>query len=166
MERLATWRRHFCASTLGTMQLAVQRGPYCEHVRWESAGLVFVALNVPGTQNHIRHPEHRERMQQLHAWLEEAAALAAGRNGLVVLMQANPFVTLPVDGYRALREHLARIAENRPGKVFLVHGDTHLYRNDEPLPGLRRIEVWGSPFVRWLRASLLGGELAVEQASP
>jgi hypothetical protein len=41
-----------------------------------------------------------------------------------------------------------------PGRVIIVHGDTHLYKDDEPLPGLRRIETWGSPFVRWLRLSL------------
>jgi hypothetical protein len=37
------------------------------------------------------------------------------------------------------------------GRVVLVHGDTHLYREDEPLPGLRRLEVWGAPFVSWVR---------------
>jgi hypothetical protein len=26
-----------------------------------------------------------------------------------------------------------------------------VYRDDEPIPGVRRIEVWGSPFVGWLR---------------
>jgi len=39
----------------------------------------------------------------------------------------------------------------RPGRVVLIHGDTHLYKDDEPLPGLRRVEVWGSPFVDWTR---------------
>jgi hypothetical protein len=38
--------------------------------------------------------------------------------------------------------------------VVLIHGDTHLYRDDEPLPGVRRIEAWGSPFVRWTRVGL------------
>jgi hypothetical protein len=37
-----------------------------------------------------------------------------------------------------------------------VHGDTHVYRDDEPLPGLRRIQPWGSPFVGWLRGSIAG----------
>ena len=41
-----------------------------------------------------------------------------------------------------------------PGKVLLVHGDTHRYRDDEPLPGLRRVEVYGSPSVRWARARI------------
>jgi hypothetical protein len=39
-----------------------------------------------------------------------------------------------------------------PGKVLLVHGDTHQYRDDEPLPGLRRVEVYGSPHIRWAKA--------------
>jgi hypothetical protein len=47
----------------------------------------------------------------------------------------------------------------------LVHGDTHVYRDDEPLPGLRRVEVWGSRFVSWLRGSVVGGELRVEMAA-
>jgi hypothetical protein len=50
-----------------------------------------------------------------------------------------------------------------PGRVALVHGDTHRFKDDEPLPGLRRIEVWGSPHIRWLRATLSGERLVVEQ---
>ncbi len=45
------------------------------------------------------------------------------------------------DGYAALREKLASL----PRPLILVHGDTHLYQDDEPLPGLRRLEVPGSP---------------------
>ena len=70
-------------------------------------------------------------------------------------MQANPFFTLPRDGFASLRARLADLAEEAPGKVVLIHGDTHLYRDDEPLPGLRRIEVWGSPVVSWLRATAI-----------
>jgi hypothetical protein len=43
-----------------------------------------------------------------------------------------------------------------------VHGDTHVYRDDAPLPGLRRIQPWGSPFVGWLRASIAGGTVKVD----
>jgi len=46
---------------------------------------------------------------------------------------------------------LRRLGTTYPGKVVLVHGDTHQYRDDEPLPGLRRIEVYGSPHIRWAR---------------
>ncbi|HEV8095838.1 MAG TPA: hypothetical protein VGP71_08935, partial [Burkholderiales bacterium] len=65
-----------------------------------------------------------------------------------------------------LREQLAQLGKTHPGKVLLVHGDTHQYRDDQPLPGLRRIEVPGAPQVRWLRATLSGDRLKVEAADP
>jgi hypothetical protein len=69
-------------------------------------------------------------------------------------MQANPFFTLPRDGFASLRDELARLGARMPGRVVLIHGDTHLHRDDEPLPGVRRIEVWGSPVVAWHRYSV------------
>jgi hypothetical protein len=111
---------------------------------------LFVALNVQGSNNNVRHSEHAPRMAAVLAWLDESAALARSRNlRLAVLMQANPFVTTPRDGYAALRERLGILGAKQ--KTILIHGDTHIYRDDEPIPGVRRIEVWGSPFVSWLR---------------
>ena len=101
-------------------------------------------------------------MAAVYAWLDEAARMAEGKRGLVVLMQANPFIVLPRDGYAGLRERLAALGRRMPGRVILVHGDTHLFHDDEPFPGVRRIEVWGSPFVRWLEAAI-GGGLTVRQ---
>lgn len=151
LERLERWRGLFCNTS---MKIERQPGPHCEHLRWEAGGYVFVALNIPGHNNNVRHPEHAPRMQAVLAWLDEAAQLAQQREGLVVLMQANPFIIVPRDGFRALRERLGSLAAGRPGRIVLVHGDTHLQREDEPLPGLRRVEVWGSPVVSWLRASV------------
>ena len=153
MERLAAWRRIFCPSS-SALNLMVQKGEYCEHMRWEAEGWVFVALNVPGSNNNLRHAEHAPRMAAVFAWLDEAAALAQSRKGLVVLMQANPFVTSPRDGFAPLREKLRVLAGKTPGRIKLIHGDTHLYRYDEPIPGMNRLEVWGSPFVGWTRAQL------------
>lgn len=153
LGRLAQWRAHFCYGET-VFNLVRQQNEYCEHVRWGAGGWVFVALNVPGHDNHIRHPEHAPRMQAVMTWLDEAATLAEKRSGLVVLMQANPFFTFPRDGFEVLRNRLEALAARRPGKVILVHGDTHIYRDDEPLPGLRRVEVWGSPFVAWTRLAL------------
>ncbi len=153
LERLARWRANFCYRE--TIQsLTRQDGPYCEHVRWEAGGWMFVALNVPGGNNNMRHAEHAPRMKAVMAWLDEAAARAGTRKGLVVLMQANPFVRSPRDGYADLRSRLEQLGQRNPGQVVLIHGDTHLYRDDEPLPGVRRIEVWGSPFVDWTRVGL------------
>jgi hypothetical protein len=151
LERLKRWRQLFCEPSL---RVEIQPGEYCEHVRWEAKGWVFVALNLPGHDNNIRHLEHAPRMQAVYAWLDEAAALARNREGLVVLMQANPFLTVPRDGFKPVRERLEKLAAERPGRIVLVHGDTHLYRDDEPLPGLRRIEVWGSPIVAWHRLAI------------
>ena len=148
LGRLAAWRRLFCSfQTIKNVEK--QPGPYCEHVRWEAGGWMFVALNVPGRNNNLRHPEHGPRMQAVHAWLDEAAARAANAKGLVVLMQANPFTTAPRDGFASLRKALQDLGSRNPRRIILIHGDTHLYRDDEPLPGVRRIEVWGSPFVDW-----------------
>lgn len=162
LQRLAAWRQRFCTENFSLGEIR-QPGAYCEHIRWETGGYVFVVLNVPGSNNHLRHPEHAARMQAVFAWLDEAAAAAQKRDGLVVLMQANPFVTFPRDdGYAALRQKLRSLAKRLPGRLILAHGDTHLYRDDEPLPGLRRVEVWGSPFVGWLRGAIAGGRLSVE----
>jgi len=156
LERLRQWRRLFCDE-----RFERQAGEYCEHRRWETGGYVFVTLNVPGSNNNVSHPEHAARMRAVAAWLDESAALAEKRAGLVVLLHADPFV-LNGGGYADLRARLAVLAQRRPGQVILVNGDTHVQRDDEPLPGMRRLEVWGSPFVAWLRASAAAGGLRVE----
>ena len=141
LERLRSWREIFCE----------RPGEFCEHRRWESHGWVFVALNVPGHDNNLRHAEHSPRMRAVLAFLDEAANLADAKQGLVVFMQANPFFTIPRDGFAPLRDRLAALGKKLSGRVILIHGDTHLHRDDQPLPGLRRIEVWGSPVVTWHR---------------
>jgi hypothetical protein len=153
IERLERWRAFFCHSET-IPRLSRQGGAYCEHVRWEAGGWLFVALNVPGHDNNMQHPEHAPRMRAVFAWLDEAGALAANAKGLVVLMQANPFFTVPRDGFAPLRKRLEALASRYPRRIILIHGDTHLSRDDEPLPGMRRIEVWGSPFVDWTRIGL------------
>jgi predicted phosphodiesterase len=151
LQRLRQWRQLFCLSD-SRLKFESQKGEYCEHIRWESGGTLFVVLNVAGSNNNLRHAEHAPRMAAVMAWLDESAARAEGRGlRLAVVMHANPFVTTPRDGYAALREKLAALGARRGGKVVLIHGDTHVYRDDEPIPGVRRIEVWGSPFVSWLR---------------
>ena len=141
LRRLQRWREIFCEAPR----------EFCEHRRWETEGWVFVALNVPGHNNNVRHVEHGPRMEVVLSFLDEAAKLAEGKQGLVVLMQANPFFTIPRDGFASLRGRLEELGRRMPGRILVIHGDTHLYRDDEPRPGLRRIEVWGSPVVTWLR---------------
>ena len=157
LERLAKWRELFC-TPIPAISLERQKGKYCENVRWVHDKVVFAGLNIPGSNNNLGEDpaEYGERMQAVFAWLDQAEALARTRDGLVVLMQANPFQTrrFGADGYTEVRERLRRLGEAMPGKVLLVHGDTHHYRDDEPLPGLRRVEVYGSPHIRWAKAQV------------
>lgn len=141
VSRLNKWRELFCAVP----------SLYCEHRRWEAHGWVFVTLNVPGNNNNAGHAEHAPRMAAVMQFLREGAEAATDRKGLVIFMQANPFDVVRRSGYAALVAGLRALGERMPGRVVLVHGDTHLYKDDEPLPGVRRIETWGSPFVRWTR---------------
>ncbi len=156
--RLAAWRRLFCDVPL---EVERQAGEFCEHIRWTAAGFLFVALNVAGSNNNVRNAaEHRHRMAAVYAWLDDSAAAARDRGlGLVILMQANPFIILPRDGFAELRERLERLSRVRAWAVMLVHGDTHTYHDDEPMPGLRRLETWGSPIVSYIRGDIDHGEL-------
>ncbi|MBC7804115.1 MAG: metallophosphoesterase [Candidatus Parcubacteria bacterium] len=170
-ERLQKWRSLFCVGG-GSLPLERQKGKYCENVRWVHDNVVFAGVNIPGGNNNLRDAaENAERMKAVFAWLDEAEALARKRDGLVILMHANPLLThrFGTEGYAPVRERLARLGREMPGKVLLVHGDTHRFRDDEPLPGLRRTEVFGWPWLRWTRArierkgaSLFSVELARE----
>jgi hypothetical protein len=155
LERLEKWRSLFCVS-VDLPAFERQSGKYCENVRWLYDNAVFVGLNVPGGNNNLGNDplEHGERMHAVFAWLDQAEALARQRDALVVLMHANPFQRrlLGADGYAAVRERLRRLGRERPGKVLLVHGDTHYFRDNEPLPGLQRVEVFGWPQIRWVKA--------------
>ncbi len=169
LERLAKWRTLFCVQAV-VQDFERQNGAYCEHVRWQAGGYLFVALNVQGSNNNLgRTPsmdaEYAERMRAVFAWIDDSEKVFRENklDGLALLMQADPFVTprSGPNGFTTTLEKLRGIAARYPGRVVLVNGDTHTFRDDQPLPGLRRIEVPGSPFVGWLDAAIAGAELRV-----
>lgn len=185
MERLARFRELFEAGdeSMGGRKMKVERqstdtrfAAYREHMRWTTGNVQFVTLNVQGSNNNLgRNPamdeEYRERMVAALSWLNEAADLAIqGRlAALVVLTQANPDfeenrTALGLsDGYTEFRDALHHHALRLNKPLFLVHGDTHRYRQDQPLkdrkgltiPNFIRVEVDGSPWVSWLRGTIL-----------
>ena len=166
MERLGYWRKLFCFQE--KIPVERQAGPYCEHVRWEAGGYLFVALNVQGSNNNLGRnaamdAEYAGRMRAVFAWIDDSEQLFRGRklDGLVLLMQANPFLVPRSgrNGYVEILETLKKLGSAYPGKIVLVNGDTHTYRNDEPIPGVHRVEVLGSPFVSWLRGAVVAGKL-------
>lgn len=150
--RLARWRQLFCTPV---PQLAIERQPnYCENVRWSAAGNFFIGLNVPGRG---KNPATEAHMASVFEWLDESLALAESKRAqrIFVFLHADPYFerNASSDGYARLRKVLETHAGWFNGRLVLVHGDTHVYRDDEPLPGLRRLQMWGSPFVSWLRVS-------------
>jgi hypothetical protein len=159
--RLAAWRKLFCRDP-GSLRLERQPG-YCENLRWQAGGMQFIGLNVPGGAS----PDLGDaRMAATLEWLDESLALAEQRGAahIFILMHADPrFERVGTgDAYARLRAVLATHAVWFAGRLVLVHGDTHVRRDDRPLPGLRRLQMWGAPFVSWLRAAEKHGVLRVE----
>jgi hypothetical protein len=158
--RLAAWRRLFCTDHF---VLALERQPgQCENARWYANNMAFIGLNVPGGE---RPDLDDARMAATLEWLDESLALAEQRlaRRVIVFLHADPrFERVGRDdAYARLRGVLATHSAWFKERLVLVHGDTHVYRDDEPHPGLRRVQVWGSPFVSWLRVSLAGEKLRV-----
>ncbi len=159
--RLAQWRRLFCTPV---PTLALERQPdHCENVRWQAAGKHFIGLNVPGRG---KNPATDAHMAQVFEWLDESLALAESKHAqrIFVFLHADPHFerAAPNDGYARLRAVLATHAAYLNGRMVLVHGDTHTYRDDQPVPGLRRLEMWGAPLVSWLRVSAPANNIRVE----
>ena len=182
LERLARLRQVFFAqpSSLGRKRIAARAQSAClappvegcgcgahpENLAWSLAGVAFVTLNVTGTENNVGFDgaNDREAACRDHAngrWLAAAvdSALESSASELVVIVQANPWWSLN----RGHERFVAQLqgATARFGKpVLLVHGDTHTYRVDHPLPGVTRVETYGSPFVGWVKVTIAPGHAA------
>jgi hypothetical protein len=176
LERLRKLRELFFngASSLGqrpvrlVRQRETTRGAhdYPEHARWMHERVLFVTLNAPGPDNNARAmpEEFSRRSAAIRDWLEEGFRLARDRSlrGVVVVMHANPWLLpgRPRRGFGELLATLTAVTRTFAGEVLLVHGDTHQYRvdrplrepaNGAPLANFMRVEVFGSPFVNWVR---------------
>jgi hypothetical protein len=177
VERLGRLREVFFATpqSLGRQRLSLERQPgRPENARWRHEGVLFVTLNVPGSENNARMPKERDaRMRDNAAWLAEAAALASAADvrALVVATHAEPgFGRGPRarDPYAAFRRMLADAAAALAKPVLLVHGDDHRYAFDQPLEDPRT----GRPVINVVRVSPFGSPgmapaiVAVNPAAP
>ncbi|TSA18156.1 MAG: hypothetical protein D4R74_01730 [Betaproteobacteria bacterium] len=190
LERLAQLRSVFYpdANSLGRRTLKLERQSddpgtaagflaYRENVRWAVNRVLFIGLNVPGSNDNFgRTPqmdaEHEQRGRANAAWLAQCFELARQRAyaAVFVVFQANPDFDLSylrrvnrADGYAGLKRALLAqtLAFGKP--VVLVHGDTHRFRVDHPLydpatlkrvEQFTRIESFGSPLVDWIKVSV------------
>jgi hypothetical protein len=163
LERLAKLRELFFPkpTSLGQRPLAVERQNerYPEHMRWKVQNVVFATLNVPGPNNNAQMPEEsKPRTAAVLEWMRGTFQLAQKEKlpAVVLALHANPWTGSA--GYQELLDALAKSASAYQGEVLVVHGDTHRFRFDRPmvdrssgrkLTNVRRLEVYGSPFVDW-----------------
>ncbi|MEY4644911.1 MAG: hypothetical protein RLZZ596_1742 [Pseudomonadota bacterium] len=148
---------------------------YRENVRWEMGGVLFVGLNLPGSDNNYHGAsrgsgpvaEFFARGAANHAWLAQSFALARHKKlaGVLLVIQGNPeFEAASAGqikpGYRHFIEQLRAETQAFAGQVVLVHGDSHLQKIDQPLLDERaqalvanftRVETFGYPFMGWIK---------------
>ena len=194
MERLGKFRELFeyGDTSLANRSLRLERQSgryteYREHVRWIAADVLFVGVNVQGSNNNLgRTPamdaEHRARMAAVFEWLENSLRLAKRRDlaGMLVFAQADPdfegkFRRKRSDGFAEFRNALRDLARRFGKPVLFVNGDTHLYKLDQPLAdpatgepvrNFTRVIVFGSPQTRWVRAGIDPKSPQLFQVSP
>ena len=130
---------------------------FVENVMWEESQVVFVTLNMPGSNNDglkwtapftnetARLQEVAERTAADIRWLAQAFALAEANRAAAVLiaLQADMWdpAALPtavppgdgLDGYTGFVHVLAELAVHFGGPVLLINGDSHLFQVDQPL---------------------------------
>jgi hypothetical protein len=182
IERLDFFRRTFEAGdeSLGERRLKLERQSsdprfpgYREHMRWVAGDVLFVGVNVQGSNNNVgRTPamdrEAGRRMAAVLEWIDEGVKIVEQRDlrGLVIFAQADPDFERRVprkpgtDGFASFRNVLRTHALYLKKPVLFVHGDRHHFVYDRPLEdaggkpiaSFTRVEVWGSPFVRWIKA--------------
>jgi hypothetical protein len=168
LERLDHERQVFYPTnqSLGRHTLTVQResaepgyGAYRENVRWIAGPVLYVGLNVQGSNDNLPHAgvdgetrpaseiarmaaEHQQREQANVHWLDESYALAArlGLRGVLVDWQADPnfnneqhLQPEQYDGFAEILPELRRQVIAFPGQSVLVHGDSHYFKTDKPL---------------------------------
>jgi hypothetical protein len=172
LERLDLERLLFTSTdqSLGRKTLRLTRqssegglyGLYSENVRWRLGPVVYIGLNVQGSNDNYpyagadgetrsqaeidrqRAEERARKAADIH-WLHEGFAYAAstGAKGVMVIWQADPNFnneqhladTRSWDAFSDYVNALRAEATGFHGQVALVHGDSHYFKLDKPLNG-------------------------------
>jgi hypothetical protein len=135
---------------------------------WTRAGVRFVTLNFPGSENNTgkdaaNDAEAACRNQANAAWLEQAvrASEQSQTRALVIAIQADPWRSRK-GSYEPFLAGVRDAARRLKKPVLLVHGDTHLLITDTPfkdvlgntMERITRLETYGSPFVGWVKVAV------------
>jgi hypothetical protein len=165
-ERLNFERLLFASTdqSLGqkTLTLTRQSGGYPENVRWKFGPVVYIGLNVQGSNDNYpyagvdgetrsateiarqRAEETARKIADLD-WLDQGFDYArrVGAKGVMIIWQADPNFnneqhladTRSYDAYPAYVNALRAETLAFRGQVALVHGDSHYFKVDKPLNG-------------------------------
>jgi len=127
---------------------------FVENVMWEESQVVFVTLNVPGSNNDglkwtapftdevAQIQEVTERTEADIRWLERAFAQAEadGAQAVLIGLQADMWDPAALvsggdglDGYASFVKKLADLTVHFGRPVLLINGDSHLFGVDHPL---------------------------------
>jgi hypothetical protein len=167
IERLNFERSLFASGpeSLGqkTLTLTRQSSAYPENVRWKSGPVVYLGLNVQGSNDNYPYSgvdgETRSDTEIIRQRAEEVARKAANLDwlrqgfayatdvkakGVMVIWQADPNFnneqhlsdTSSWDAYPGYVSALQKYVLAFPGQVALVHGDAHYFKMDKPLNNL------------------------------
>jgi hypothetical protein len=189
LDKLRTVFGHREAESLGRRRIALERqaqAGYPENARWRHRNALFATLNVQGSNNgyaladspyrEATDAEFARRSAANHAWMREAARLAAADSSIGIVffaMQGDPLEG--TSGFAGFLDTLRAVARDLPKPIVVIHGDTHIFRYDQPfrdpasgarIANLWRIETWGDPWTGWVKVTVsadLPPKLAVEQ---
>lgn len=194
MERLTMLRKMFTQgdTSLGRRTIKLERQSeqkgyelFRENVRWSLGGVTFVGLHIIGGHNNLRagaeaYREYSQRNQANLAWLKQSFAQARERNAraVMVIIQANPRFESKRKyrkGFNDFLDLLEQQVIDFAKPVVLVHGDTHTFQINKPLKDSRtnqtlenftRVETFGSPTVRWIKATVDANDPQVFKFQP
>jgi hypothetical protein len=131
--------------------------------------------------------EYAERDAANITWMKDsfAKAKANGDKGVMIVVQGDLGFDIPEteddsearladkDGYAAFLDAMMAETKAYDGQVVLVHGDTHYFKIDKPLPdathmlaNFTRVQTFGSPNVHWLRVDVDAASRNVFTFSP
>lgn len=187
LERLNKLRDVFHAKpdSLGKNKLPLQRqsdifaadpilSRYAENVLWVHGGVVYVTLNIQGSNDNkgfdaTNDREQVERTEANIAWLKHAMISAKSDDiaGLAVFIHGNPgFEELPASvqnsGFNIFLRAFDTAAAAFGKPILFAHGDSHQFRvepylspiNKQPILNVTRVEGYGSPSVNWIRVTV------------
>lgn len=176
------------------LPLTRQSEAFPENIRWLKSNVMFVGLHIPGSNNGLStaaqyqeqaNMEFQERNAANLEFLAQSFDLAKQKNspGIMITIQANIWDFIPATSLTGFEDFLKLLEQKTRefGKpVVLVHGDSHYFRIDKPLPStlpsevigssfpfilpwdstklklenFTRVETFGNPYTHWVKASI------------